>query len=79
MEDENPAGQQDPTETELLQTQITELKENALQSDAQWRKDALKRIEQVRKGDMAIVVKDATGNAVKDATVKIKQTKHRLF
>ena len=37
--------------------------------DAQWRKDALKRIDEVRKGDFKVVVKDKDGNVIPDAKV----------
>lgn len=36
---------------------------------AEWREDALKKIEQVRKGDFKVVVKDKNGNTVPDAKV----------
>lgn len=37
--------------------------------DAQWRKEALERIEQHRKGDFKVVVKDKEGNVIPDAKV----------
>ncbi len=43
--------------------------------DAAWRKEALARIEQIRKGDFAIRVLDAAGKPVAGATVKISQQK----
>ena len=39
------------------------------EADAQWRKDALDRIEQIRKGDLRVYVTDASGAAVGDASV----------
>ncbi len=41
-----------------------------MEEDAQWRKDALARIEQHRKGDFNIIVQDAAGNVVPDAQIK---------
>ncbi|MBE7047066.1 MAG: copper amine oxidase N-terminal domain-containing protein [Ruminococcaceae bacterium] len=38
--------------------------------DAQWRKEAFERIEQHRKGDFKVVVKDKNGNVIPDADVK---------
>ena len=38
--------------------------------DAQWRKEAFERIEQHRKGDFKVVVKDKDGNVIPDADVK---------
>ena len=37
--------------------------------DAQWRKDAFDRIEQHRKGDFKVIVKDKNGNIIPDADV----------
>jgi len=46
--------------------------------DAQWRKDALARIEKIRKGDFAVKVTDATGRPVSGAKVTVTQT-HAAF
>ena len=46
--------------------------------DAQWRKDALARIEKIRKADMTIEVVDADGKPVSAAKVKI-QMQHHAF
>ncbi|MBE7045976.1 MAG: hypothetical protein E7396_01025 [Ruminococcaceae bacterium] len=40
-----------------------------LEKDAPWRQEALKKIEQVRKGDFKVVVKDENGNPIPDAKV----------
>lgn len=40
------------------------------QKDAQWRKDALDRIEKYKKGDFKVIVKDANGNVIPDANVE---------
>lgn len=47
-------------------------------SDAAWRKDAIARIEDIRKGDMRVVVKDASGNAIPDADVKVEMKEHEF-
>jgi GH35 family endo-1,4-beta-xylanase len=44
--------------------------------DAQWRKDALARIEKIRKADITVEVVDADGNPVPGATVKIEMQRH---
>ncbi len=44
--------------------------------DAAWRKEAEKRIEQIRKGDIDITVVDAGGQPVRDAEVKIDMKRH---
>lgn len=44
--------------------------------NAQWRKDALARIEKIRKADLAIEVVDAQGNPVKGAEVKVEMQWH---
>ena len=40
-----------------------------LEKDAPWRLEALKKIEEVRKGDFKVVVKDEAGNPIPDAKV----------
>jgi len=41
--------------------------------DAQWRKEALARIEQIRKGNFAVRVTNAAGQAVPGARVRVEQ------
>ena len=48
------------------------------EEDAQWRKDALAKIEQVRKGDIKVVVKDINGNVIPDAQVNIDMFEHEF-
>lgn len=43
--------------------------------DAQWRKDALARIEKIRKSDFEVVVTDESGAPVSGAQVDVRQTK----
>lgn len=40
-----------------------------LEKDAPWRNEALSKIEQVRKGDFKVVVKDENGNPIPDAKI----------
>ncbi len=44
--------------------------------DAAWRKEAIDRIEQIRKGDVKVVVQDAAGNPVSGAKVDVNMTEH---
>lgn len=44
--------------------------------DAPWRKAALERIEQHRKADLSMIVKDETGKPVPDAEVKLSLRRH---
>ena len=46
--------------------------------DEQWRKDAWERIEQIRKGDITVIVKDAAGNPVSGARVNISMYEHEF-
>jgi len=46
--------------------------------DAPWRKEALKRIETLRKGDLAIIVTDKSGQPVAGAEVRAKLIRHRF-
>ncbi len=45
---------------------------------AQWREDAYKRIEELRKGDFRVVVKDKEGNVIPDAKVTFDMFEHEF-
>ena len=49
-----------------------------LKPDSQWRKDANARIEQLRKGDFSVVVKDKDGNVIPDAEVEFDMFEHEF-
>ncbi|MBE7052939.1 MAG: hypothetical protein E7391_01535 [Ruminococcaceae bacterium] len=49
------------------------------EEDAQWRKDALARIEQVRRGDIKVIVKDENGNIIPNADVKVEMYEHEIM
>lgn len=44
--------------------------------EAAWRKEALKRIEKIRKAEVVVEVVDAEGNPVNDAEVKVEMQRH---
>ena len=46
------------------------------EKDAEWRKEALERIEKIRKGDVKVIVKDANGNVIPDAKVDVNMYEH---
>ena len=46
--------------------------------DAAWRRSALERIEQHRKGDLTIELRDANGDPVPYAEVHVEMTRHRF-
>lgn len=46
--------------------------------DAQWRKDALARIEKIRKGNLDIKVVDANGKPLADAEIDVAMKKHQF-
>ncbi len=50
-----------------------------LDPDAQWRKDAFKRIDEIRKGDFTVVVKDENGNVIPDAEVTLNMFEHEFL
>ena len=54
----------------------TKLTYSGREPDARWRKDALDRIERIRKADLAVHVVDASGKPVQDATVHIRMRRH---
>jgi len=49
-----------------------------LKPDAQWRKDAEAKIEQIRKGDFKVIVKDKEGNVLPDANVRFDMFESEL-
>lgn len=49
-----------------------------LEKEEQWRIDALERIEKIRKGDFAVVVKDKDGNPVANAEVELDMFEHEF-
>lgn len=46
--------------------------------DARWRQDALARIEQIRKGELAVTVTDTAGRPIPGATVRIQMQRHHF-
>ena len=48
------------------------------EEDAQWRKDAMAKIEKIRKGDIKVIVKDEAGNIVPDAKVNVDMYEHEV-
>ena len=44
-----------------------------------WRKEAWDRIEKIRKGDIKVIVKDAAGNVIPDADVKLDMYDHEFM
>ena len=49
-----------------------------LKKGAQWREDAIKRIEEIRKGDFSVIVKDKDGNIIPDAQVEFDMFEHEF-
>jgi uncharacterized protein (TIGR03437 family) len=45
-------------------------------ADAPWRAAAATRIDRYRKGDLAVIVKDSSGNAIPGAAVHVKMKRH---
>ena len=48
------------------------------EEDAPWRKEAQKRIDQIRKADLTVKVEDAGGSPVPGADVKVEMTRHEF-
>ncbi len=48
------------------------------EADAAWRKEALARIDEVRKSDLQVRVVDAAGTPVPNAVVNVKMTRHQF-
>ena len=65
---------QNTTISDLPKTKITY---QGMEADAQWRKDALKRIEQIRKTPFKLTFVH-NGNPISDKSVEIQQIKHEF-
>ncbi|HUP05331.1 MAG TPA: endo-1,4-beta-xylanase, partial [Bryobacteraceae bacterium] len=48
-------------------------------ANAAWRKAAEARIDQTRKGELTVAVKDASGKPVRNAQVEVRMKKHAFF
>jgi GH35 family endo-1,4-beta-xylanase len=64
------------SDVKLSQFPIMKTTYKGMEDGAQWRKDALARIEQIRKADVSINVTDEKGNAIPNVEVAVNQTKH---
>jgi GH35 family endo-1,4-beta-xylanase/DNA polymerase III epsilon subunit-like protein len=49
-----------------------------IEDDAPWRAAAAARIENIRKSDLTILVKDGNGNPISDAEIKIEMLEHEF-
>lgn len=49
-----------------------------LDPDAEWRDEALARIEKIRKGDFSVIVKDSAGNVIPNADVNFNMFEHEF-
>jgi GH35 family endo-1,4-beta-xylanase len=54
---------------------VTALGYPGMEDGAAWRKAAAERIEQIRKADLTVIVKDPTGRLLADANVRLHQTR----
>lgn len=66
------------TELALADLPKTQLTYPGNAADAPWRAEAAARIEEHRKGDFKILVQDAAGNSVDNATVTAKLVRHKF-
>ncbi len=63
------------TSKKLSDMPQTKIGYEGMEEDAPWRKAAQDRIEKLRKGDLTVVVKDASGQPVSGATVSVRMKK----
>jgi len=63
-----------PTDTVMEEYDGREL----FEKDVDWRREAWARIEQIRRGDIKVIVKDENGNVIPDADVKIDMYDHEF-
>ncbi|HTC21094.1 MAG TPA: endo-1,4-beta-xylanase [bacterium] len=60
------------TKVKIADLPQTKLTYEGGEPDAPWRKEAQDRIEKIRKGDLTVTVKDASGNPLAGATVAVR-------
>lgn len=60
------------------ETDIKRAMREVYDKNAQWRKDAISRIEQIRKDDINITVVDNFGNPVEDADIDVSMFEHEF-
>ncbi|MBO5165616.1 MAG: endo-1,4-beta-xylanase [Lachnospiraceae bacterium] len=63
-----------PSDTIMINTNLDEL----FDKDVQWRKEAWDRIEDIRKGNIQIVVKDSAGNVIPNAEITVDMYDHEF-
>jgi len=56
----------------------TEKYSDEFNPDAPWREEANKKIEEIRKGDFTVIVKDKNGNVIPDAQVELDMFEHEF-
>ena len=64
------------TELKRLPRNILNLDYAGRAADAPWRVEAAKKIDEIRKGDLTVSVRDSKGQPVPGASVRIGQTRH---
>jgi GH35 family endo-1,4-beta-xylanase len=64
------------TQLALADLPVTKITYKGIEPTAAWRTAAAERIEKIRKGDLRVVVKDATGKPVPQAQVSASLKKH---
>ena len=64
------------TKIPLEQFPEKEIKWHGMEEDAKWRKEALERIEKIRKSDIEVNVVDAAGNPIQNANISVEQQRH---
>ena len=52
---------------------------HGIEDDALWRKEAFRRIEKYRKGDVKVTVTDENGDPIEGAEVEVKQTENEFM
>ena len=63
-----------PSDTIMVNTNLDEL----FDKDVQWRKDAWNRIEEIRKGDIEVIVKDSSDNVIPNAKITVDMYDHEF-
>jgi endo-1,4-beta-xylanase len=64
------------TSKQVADLPLTRLGYGGSEADAAWRKAAEARIENIRKGNLTVVVKDTAGKPVRAAEVSVRMRKH---
>jgi hypothetical protein len=68
-----------PSQAEMPEIPITKATYPGREANAQWREDALQRIEEIRKGNIEIQIVDVRGQPIQDVSLNVEMKQHEFI